>query len=98
MVSKHKGCDLFFCSVFVVGYNKIKFVTDSEFVINCMTQWIKKWKINNWKVTSGGDVKNKEDLVKLDNLLHSLQDVKWVKKSFFIIVCRKKGLFFTGTC
>lgn len=56
----------------------MKFITDSEFVINCMTKWIMKWKVNSWRVATGGSVKNKEDLVQLDNLLQSFQDVKWV--------------------
>lgn len=43
-----------------------------------MTQWIQKWKLNNWKATTGNDVKNKEDLMKLDAILKSFQDVKWV--------------------
>lgn len=43
-----------------------------------MTKWIKKWKKNYWKLASGGPVKNKEDLVKLDNMCQQFQDIKWV--------------------
>lgn len=50
--------------------------TDSQFVINSMTSWIHKWKKNNWKLVNGGDVKNKEDFVKLDELCEKL-NVKW---------------------
>lgn len=48
-----------------------------------MTQWIKKWKVNNWKVASGGDVKNKEDLIKLDEILKLMESVKWV----ILLIC-----------
>lgn len=60
------------------GHDKIKLVTDSEFVVNSMTQWIHKWKQNDWKVASGGEVKNKNDFMKLDQTLGTMQDVQWV--------------------
>lgn len=56
-------------------------MTDSEFVIKCMTQWIKKWKVNGWKVASGNDVKNKKDLMKLDKALSLLESVRWVNSN-----------------
>ncbi|KAF5292871.1 hypothetical protein FQR65_LT11123 [Abscondita terminalis] len=59
------------------GIRKLKIKTDSEFVINSMTKWINKWKKNNWKVTSGAEVKNKEDFVRLDNCLKLLDQVIW---------------------
>jgi ribonuclease HI len=39
--------------------------------------WIHKWKKNGWKLTDGGIVKNKEDLVALDEALEGMC-VKWV--------------------
>ncbi|KAL3275870.1 hypothetical protein HHI36_020609 [Cryptolaemus montrouzieri] len=38
----------------------------------------KKWKKNNWKVATGADVKNKEDLIKLDKMRNKMADVDWV--------------------
>lgn len=40
--------------------------TDSQFMINSMTQWISKWKSNGWKLSSGGEVQNMSDFKKLD--------------------------------
>ncbi|XP_044754070.1 ribonuclease H1-like [Coccinella septempunctata] len=60
------------------GVRKVRLKTDSQFTINCITQWIKKWKKNNWKLTTGGDVKNKEDLMKLDNIRNKMTHVDWV--------------------
>lgn len=53
-------------------------MTDSQFTINCMTQWIQNWKRNDWKTASGGPVKNKIDLQTLDLLVNKFQDVKFV--------------------
>jgi len=60
-----------------LGYSKATIMTDSQFTINCMTKWIHRWKKNKWKLADGGPVKNKEDLVKLDNLCRQFQHVKW---------------------
>ncbi|KAL1512778.1 hypothetical protein ABEB36_002309 [Hypothenemus hampei] len=60
-----------------LGYTKAKIYTDSQFTINCITNWIKRWKKNNWKVANGGAVKNKECLVELDQLCQQFDDIKW---------------------
>merc|ERR1719427_708509 len=60
------------------GITKLQVNTDSQFLINCVTQWMKRWKSNGWKTATGHDVKNKEDLVELDNLLKKgTITVKW---------------------
>ena len=40
--------------------NKIIIYTDSTYVKNGITSWIKTWKKNNWKTRNGGNVKNKD--------------------------------------
>lgn len=62
----------------IVGVAKVKIITDSQFTIKCITLWIHNWKRNNWKTASGGPVKNKEDLKKLDSICQTFIDVKWV--------------------
>ncbi|KAK9685395.1 RNase H [Popillia japonica] len=57
---------------------KLCIKTDSDFVIKSMTMWIKKWKKNNWKLSTGGDVKNKVDFDKLDKLCQQMDDIRWV--------------------
>ncbi|KAL0967639.1 hypothetical protein UPYG_G00254810 [Umbra pygmaea] len=42
-----------------------------------VTSWVKNWKLNNWKLKSGGQVVNKEDFEKLDMLNKEL-DVVWL--------------------
>ncbi|EDV22557.1 uncharacterized protein TRIADDRAFT_28584 [Trichoplax adhaerens] len=54
----------------------IEIRTDSMYTINVVTNWINKWKRNEWKTSSGDEVKNKEDIVKLDHLNSQLR-VKW---------------------
>ncbi|GFN94536.1 ribonuclease h1 [Plakobranchus ocellatus] len=51
--------------------------TDSQFLINGITKWIKGWKKNGWKLTTGHPVINKDDFVALDNELSDIS-VKWV--------------------
>lgn len=58
------------------GVKKLLIHTDSNFLINCITQWIKKWKKNEWRVQTGEPVKNKDDLIVLENKLQGI-DVKW---------------------
>eukprot|EP00057_Strongylocentrotus_purpuratus_P020089 XP_011674563.1 PREDICTED: ribonuclease H1 [Strongylocentrotus purpuratus] len=55
---------------------KVTLYTDSKYTINCVTDWIHRWKKNGWKTAQKTDVINKEDLVKLDKLNREL-DVKW---------------------
>jgi ribonuclease HI len=50
--------------------------TDSKYVMDGITQWIHKWKKNNWRNASKKDVKNKELWQQLDNLIH-FHEVQW---------------------
>lgn len=41
--------------------NNVEVISDSAYVINAINNnWLKGWKINNFKTVSGDDVKNKE--------------------------------------
>lgn len=48
-------------------------------MIKCITSWINKWKRNNWVLSSGGPVKNKDELIGLDNAIKKMEAVRWVK-------------------
>ncbi|XP_030765882.1 ribonuclease H1-like [Sitophilus oryzae] len=61
-----------------LGHKKVRIYTDSEFTINCITKWMNNWKRNGWTVSNGGMVKNKGDLVVLDNLCQKFEHVDWV--------------------
>ncbi|KAK3516792.1 hypothetical protein QTP70_023671 [Hemibagrus guttatus] len=56
---------------------KLVLYTDSKFTINGITSWVKNWKTNGWRLSTGGAVVNKEDFQKLDELNGKL-DVKWM--------------------
>lgn len=43
-------------------------VLDSKYVMDGITSWIKKWRVNGWK-SSTGEVKNKDLWMKLDFLV-----------------------------
>ncbi|XP_068198598.1 ribonuclease H1 [Antennarius striatus] len=56
---------------------KLVLYTDSKFTINGVTSWVKTWKLNNWRLKTGGTVTNKEDFKELDRLNAEL-DVVWM--------------------
>ncbi|XP_034755282.1 ribonuclease H1 [Etheostoma cragini] len=56
---------------------KLVLYTDSKFTINGVTSWVKNWKLNGWRLKSGGEITNKEDFVKLDRLNAELE-VVWM--------------------
>ncbi len=60
------------------SYESILLVTDSQYVLKGITQWIHKWKKNNWKNAKNENVKNIELWKELD-LLHSKYNnkLKW---------------------
>ncbi|MDR2459112.1 MAG: ribonuclease HI [Holosporales bacterium] len=59
---------------------EITLYTDSSYVKNGITNWVKTWRVNNWKSTSGAPVKNQDawkELVSVseDRTVHW----RWVK-------------------
>ena len=58
----------------------ITIYTDSRYVKDGITDWIKSWKLNNWKSSNKKPVKNKDLWVKLDNACQKHRiSWKWVK-------------------
>ncbi|MEL3907350.1 MAG: ribonuclease HI [Treponema sp.] len=54
--------------------------TDSQYVQQGISSWIKKWKHNGWKTASKQPVKNQDLWQPLDRLAEEIQPVwKWVK-------------------
>ena len=58
----------------------VTLTTDSEYVKNGITDWIKKWEHNGWKTANKKPVKNKELWQSLNSIskLHTIH-WKWVK-------------------
>ncbi len=55
-------------------------LTDSQYVKNGITQWIKNWKRNGWRTSSRESVKNVEYWTELDSLNNRLTVTwSWVK-------------------
>ena len=55
---------------------KIKIFTDSKYVKNGITDWIKTWEKNNWKTANKKKVKNTELWKKL-NKLTNFHEIEW---------------------
>lgn len=53
----------------------IPLYTDSEYLINCVTKWVKGWKKKGWKKADGNPVLNQDLLEQLDEL--NSRKVKW---------------------
>ena len=55
---------------------EIEIFTDSKYVMQGITEWIKNWKNNHWKTSQKKDVKNKDLWVLLDTV-SAKHDIKW---------------------
>lgn len=53
----------------------ITLYTDSEYLINCVTKWVKSWKKKGWKKADGKPVQNQDLLEILDGL--NTRKVRW---------------------
>lgn len=60
------------------GFESVTIKTDSQFMIDSMTKWLNGWKKRNWKLSTGGDVKNKEDFQELEKASEGIK-VIWEK-------------------
>jgi len=56
--------------------SKISIYTDSKYIINGITIWMKNWKKNNWKTSNKKIVKNK-DLWNLLDKICGIHQVNW---------------------
>jgi len=56
---------------------EIRLFTDSNYVKNGITSWIKNWKKNGWRTASGTGVKNKELWIKIDLLSEEMKCIEW---------------------
>ena len=54
--------------------------TDSTYVQKGISEWIKNWKVNNWRSSSKKPVKNKDLWIELDEVVGSRKiNWEWVK-------------------
>ena len=56
--------------------SEVQIFTDSKYVKMGITEWIHKWKKNDWKTSSKKKVKNIELWTQLDKLSNNF-DIKW---------------------
>lgn len=50
--------------------------TDSKFLINCINNWMPKWKANGWRTSDNRPVINKTELLEMENALDAV-NVRW---------------------
>ncbi|CAI9171450.1 unnamed protein product [Rangifer tarandus platyrhynchus] len=56
---------------------KLVLYTDSMFTINGITSWVRGWKRNGWRTSTGEEVTNKEDFAELERLARGM-DIQWM--------------------
>jgi len=62
------------------SYEKIRIVTDSQYVRKGLTEWIWNWKLNDWHTANGTRVKNIEAWEKIERLTDGKYiEIEWVK-------------------
>ena len=60
--------------------SQISLFSDSKYVIDGITKWIKNWKMNDWKTTNKKEIKNLDLWMDLDKLTSKFQITwNWVK-------------------
>jgi ribonuclease HI len=47
-------------------------VTDSAYVVDCLSNYVYKWKVNGWKTSKGNDVANRDLIEPLDKMLDDM--------------------------
>lgn len=61
------------------GIKRLCINTDSQFVVNSITLWVRGWKRKGWKLADGSKVKNETDFKELDRLYNDeSMEIKWV--------------------
>jgi len=50
-------------------YENIKIYSDSQYSINCLTNWINNWKKNNWMTSNGKPVMNREFIIPASEII-----------------------------
>lgn len=55
----------------------VEIITDSQYVKNGITIWIKNWKTRNWKTSDKQDVKNRDLWERLDSACKNQSKVEW---------------------
>jgi ribonuclease HI len=54
----------------------LEIYTDSQYSKNCLTTWLPSWIKKNWKTTEGGDVKHRDLIEPLHEMLSKLKEWK----------------------
>jgi ribonuclease HI len=53
------------------AHRQARIYTDSAYAISCVTLWVKNWRRNGWRTSSGGDVLHKEFIERTARILES---------------------------
>ena len=68
------------------GIAKLKIHTDSDFLIQCVNDWMPGWKKKNWRTSVGEPVKNRKELEDLDEAINAAVPGEAVSQSLMLLV------------
>lgn len=60
-------------------------ISDSNYVVQAMTEWVYKWRNNGWTNHRGLEVTNRDDFERLDDLIDILDDEHDVSVRFWLV-------------
>lgn len=60
------------------GHKSVTIRTDSKFLLDSITTWVPNWIKKDWKLSTGGPVKNKDDFIDLIEVMKGIE-VQWEK-------------------
>jgi len=64
----------------IKGHKEVRIITDSQYVIKGISEWIINWRLNNWKTANGDKVKDKKRWQILWRLMKNKHiELQWVK-------------------
>ena len=61
------------------GWSHFTLYTDSNYIVQGISKWVDNWVLNNWKTSTGKDVKNKDLWKRLYELKSPHIKIVWVK-------------------
>jgi ribonuclease HI len=80
----------FICSCLIPGVRLLELRTDSQFMMDCMTNWIHRWKDNGWKTSRGTEVANRAELEELDFMssddIYEEMAIRYVSASLLLLM------------
>jgi ribonuclease HI len=68
-----------------ISVGTIVLLSDSQYVVGAMTEWVFRWKENGWKNAAGKAVENKREFQELDELIEQVEEDHGLAVRFWLV-------------